>query len=140
MSAVAVIRYLLSHNTPLNAVVPAARIKAGDLPIGTTIPAISVKSVSSVRRNTVGMSETKTLVSERVQVTLTVNLAADQHYPLLTQGLRLIRQACPNQRGTFEGVDVDSVLPESEGPDLEGPTPESIQRSQDFMVRWRENR
>lgn len=140
MSGVAVVRYLLAHYGSLTAVAPAARIVAGELPINTPMPAISIKQISSVRRNTVGMNETKTLVTERVQATVLMPATKDYEYPALQSAMTLVRKACPNQRGTVAGVSVDSILPDIEGPDLEGPTPESIARSQDFFVRWHETR
>lgn len=142
MSGVAIIRHLLATNGALTAVVPAARIMAGVLPMNVTLPAIAVSSISSMRRNTVSMAESTTLVTERVQVALVVKDSASGggDYPALTAGMRLIRQACPNQHGTLNGILCDSILPDVEGPDLDGEQPGLISRSQDFMVRWVESR
>lgn len=142
MSGVAVIRYLLANNAPMIAVVPPARIQAGTLPLDTARPAISVVSVSSVRRNTVHMAEPTTVVTERVQVSMLVNESTQggNGYPALVTGMRLIRQACPNQNGTVNGVALDSILPDTEGPDLAPDEAAIISRSQDFIVRWRESR
>lgn len=142
MSGVAVVRYLLANNAPMIAVVPAARIKAGILPVDTVLPAISVTIVSAVRRNTVAMTEAKALVTERVQVTLHVKQSdrGGADYGGLVTAMRLIRQACPNQRGTINGVEVVGVLPDIEGPDLEAIDEGILARSQDFMIRWQEAR
>lgn len=142
MSGIAVIRYLLAHDAPLNAVIPAARIMAGDVDLKTTLPAIGIRQVSSIRRNTISMNEPRTLVTERVQVSVYVK-AYEQggaDYSGLETALRLVRQACPNQHGTVNGIDVDSILPDSEGPDLPGDETAILQRSQDLFVRWSEAR
>lgn len=145
MSAVAIIRYLLANHAPLISGIPiaATKIRAGILPIGTVPPAIGITSISSVRRNTVAMSEPKTLVTERVQVSLLVHDSDHGNlddYADLTTGMRLIRQACPNQRGSINSVDVSAILPDVEGPDLEGDAAGIISRSQDFLILWTEAR
>lgn len=142
MSAVAVVRYLLANYSPLIAVVPATRIMAGDLPLKIAVPAIGITQVSAVRRNTVRMSEAMTLVTERVQVSVLVHSSEQggTDYVGLENALRLVRKACPNTRGTVNGVSVDSLLPELEGPDLLGDVDGILQRSMDFLVRWHEAR
>jgi hypothetical protein len=142
VSGVAVVRHLLAAHTPLTDVVPAASIKAGTLPEKIKPPAISVTTVSSVRRNTVSMAESTTLVTERVQVTMHVHDSAREgtDYPGLDAAMLLIRQACPNQRGTINGVSVTAILPDIQGPDLEAPTEGIVARSQDILVRWLEAR
>lgn len=142
MSGVAVIRYLLANNAPLTAVVPDEKIMAGTLPQSVKPKAISVTSVSSVRRNTVAMTEPKTMVTERVQATFHEHQSErdGDDYPGLVTGMRLMRQACPNQRGTINGVEVSSILPDIEGPDLEAPDEGIVARSQDFIVQWHEAR
>lgn len=142
MSGVAIVRSLLAGNAPLITVVPAARIMAGLLPQGIALPAIAVTSISSMRRNTVSMAEATTLVTERVQVALAVKDSSREggDYPQLTTGMRLIRQACPNQHGTINGFLCDSILPDIEGPDLDGDEPGMMSRSQDLIVKWVESR
>lgn len=142
MSGIKVIYYKLTHHSPLIAVVPAARIMAGDLDVKTALPAISIRQIDAIRRNTVSMAETKTLVTERIQVSVLVK-AYEQggaDYAGLEQVLLLVRQACPNSRGTINGVACDSILPDSEGPDLPNEAGDILQRSQDFFVRWSEAR
>jgi len=129
MSGTAVVRSLLAANAALTAQVPAARIFVGDVPLNTTLPAISVKMVSGVQRNTVAMTETKS-VSERIQVTLLTKTA--------TQGpiWPLIRAALPVSRGVVSTFDVDSILPDTAGPDMFDQISIIYQQSQDFMVRF----
>jgi hypothetical protein len=142
VSGVAVIRGLLAANAALIAAVPATKIVAGDLPLGTDMPAIHITSIDAVRRNTVSMSEAKTLVTERVQVTVMVGRSANAggDYPGLVSTLALVRRACPNTRGVVNGVTVDSVLPDTEGPDIALDDVGIVSRSQDFIVRWVETR
>lgn len=142
MSGVAVVWSLLANNAALIQEIPAARIKAGVLPLKTALPAIGVMSVSSIRRNTTGMNEAQTLVTERVQATVMVKRSAQggADYPALTRILRLARQACPQTTGTVNGVTVCSVLPDIEGPDLEAEDLGVMTRSQDWIVSWKEAR
>lgn len=111
MSDVKVVRYLLANNVPLIAVVPASRISAGALPQGTTLPAISVTHVSTVRRQMV--AQTVEFCSSRVQVTVMAST-----YPLLKSTLTLVRAALPRSRGVVNGVQVDSILTDTDGPDF----------------------
>jgi len=129
VSGTAVIKSLLSANVALIAQVPAARIFVGDVPLNTTLPAISVKMVSGVQRNTIAMTETKTVV-ERVQVTLLTKTS--------TQGpiWPLIRAALPVSRGTVSTFEVDSILPDTAGPDMFDQVAIIYQQSNDFMVRF----
>lgn len=139
MSGVAAIRYLLANSVPLTAVVPAARIKAGELPLKTVLPAISVTQISSVPRLTVAMTETSRLHTERVQVTVMVKNTdgepAGSGYPSLRSILRLVLAACPNTCGTVNGVHLDSVLPAEEGPDIPDMEMSFITGSRDFIVK-----
>lgn len=142
MSGVTVIRRLLAAAGAVTAIAPAARIKAGVLPLNIALPAVGITSISAVRRNTVSMGESKTLVTERVQVSPLVSSSADGggDYTGLIALLHAIRQACPNQRGTVGSVEVVSILPDVEGPDLEDTEAGYLMRSQDFFVAWLESR
>lgn len=131
MSGVAVIRHLLANNAALTAQVSASKIMAGPIPINTVLPAISVAQVSGVQRNMMGMNSAKYLVTDRVQVTV---MAAS--YALQKSILALIRAACPNSRGTINGVDCDSVLPDTEGPDFRDDAAAIYMQSQDFIVKF----
>ncbi len=133
MSGVAIVRYLLAHDVNLLAEVPAARIMPGVLPLKTTLPAISIKSVDATPRRPVDASSTKNLVIERVQVTV---LTKD--YPKKTTLLNLIRDALPVSRGTVNGFRCDSILPDSDGPDLDDPETPVFERSRDYIVKWHE--
>lgn len=131
MSGVNIVRYLLANNTSLLAQVPASRIKAGPLPEGITLPAIAVTQITGNRRSTVAMNETNKLVTERVQVTL---IAKD--YPAKKSIMRLMEAALPNTRGTVDGINVDSIIPDAEGPDMDDPVTGFYIQTQDIIVRF----
>ena len=141
MSGVAVIRSLLATNSGVLAVVPAARIQSGDLPLNTVMPAIAVTQVSGIPRLTVAMTEPNRLNTDRVQVSVLFKgpqgTPAGTGYPGVRALLVLVLAACPNQRGTINGVAVDSILPDIEGPDLTDVATALYSGSRDFIVKWR---
>ena len=140
MSGVAVIRYLLANNAPVLAVVPAARIMAGDLPLNTTLPAISVMQISSIPYNFLRINEANKLHTDRVQVSVLFKgpqgTSAGTGYPGVRALLRLVLAACPSQRGTVNGIVCDSIVPDLEGPDLYDDATALYSASRDFIVKW----
>jgi len=131
MSAVAIARALLVSNAPLVAVVPAARIMAGVLPLNTVVPAISVMSAGANPRLDVKMGSTAHQMTERVQVTL---LAAS--YATQKSILALIKAACPHTRGSIGGFNCDSVLPDTEGPDIQDTDAGHYIQSIDLIIKF----
>ena len=111
MSDVKAVLHLLANNSTLNAQVPASRIFAGVIPQGTDLPAIAVTHVSTLRPQMVNAAS-KLCVS-RVQVTV---MAAS--YQSQKDVMALVRAALPRSRGSVNGVAVDSILPDIEGPDF----------------------
>lgn len=146
MSGVAVIRSLLANNAALIAALGAgppaatARIMAGDLPLNTVMPAISITKISSVPRNTMSMKDPRAQHTERVQVNVLVKgtqgTPAGQGYPGVPALLKLVLAACPNTKGQVSSIDVDSILPDVEGPDLSDDATALYSGSRDFLVRW----
>jgi hypothetical protein len=136
MSGVIAIRALLANNANLLAVVPATKIMAGVIPIETVLPAIAVSHISTVERNTVSMADVGVMATERVQVTVQAKTYLDQK-----SILELVRKACPNTRGTVNGIAVDSILPELAGPDLRDDEvePPLFIQSRDFIVKFVES-
>jgi hypothetical protein len=57
-------------------------------------------------------------------------------YPGLKAMMKLVLAACPGQRGTVNGVVVDSITPGFEGPDLYDDAVGVYSQSRDFLVRW----
>ena len=131
MSGTAIARHLLAANGNLIAVIPAARIFAGAIPINTVLPAIAVTQVSGVQRNTLGMNAASYMVTDRVQVTV-----LGKTYALQKSYMALVRAALPNTRGTVNGFSVDSILQDSDGPDMYDSASVIYQQSTDFMVRY----
>ena len=140
MSGVSVIWYLLKTNSPVLAVVPVARIYAGDLAIGTTLPAISVTQISSVPYNLLRINQAGKVHSDRIQVTCLFKgpegSPAGTGYPGVRALLLLVLAACPSQRGTVNSISVDSITPDIEGPDLYSEAEALYSGSRDFFVRW----
>lgn len=135
MSGVAVIRSLLAANSNVIAVVPAARIISGDLPLNTAMPAIGITKVSGVPYRMIDVNAGAKMRIDRVQVTVFRKAPpADVGYPGLDSLLALVLPACANQRGTVGGISVDSIAPDIEGPDLPIPEMAIFTRSMDFIV------
>lgn len=131
MSGTAIIRYLLTNNGALTAVVPAAKIVTGQVKLNTVLPAISVMKLSASPRITVAMSEASYMVTEYVQVTVFAKT-----YQSKEAVFSLVRAALPVSRGTVNGFSCDSVLLESEGPDLEDSEDDVVMQTHDFVVKF----
>jgi len=132
LSDVKAVRYLLANNAPLIAAVPAARVFAGLIPQGTTLPALAVSHISTIRRHTVPGSAVEFCTS-RVQVTAHASTYASQK-----QVLALVRAALPRSRGTVNGVKVDAILSDIEGPDFRDDEAGIFMGSHDFIVKFNE--
>jgi len=131
---VAAVRQLLVAHAPLTALVPAARIQAGVLPIGTTLPAISIMSVSKVDRN-IPNPGTYRHVVERVQVTVMASTYVSQKAVLAA-----VRKAAADKFPTVSGIIRVTVHTESTGPDFMDAEASIHMGSQDFRVTFSEAR
>ena len=140
MSGVIVIRALLVASAPVVAVVPSTRIMAGDLPLNTVMPAIAITQISSLPHNTVYMREPRMQHTDRIQVSVLFKgpqgTPAGTGYPGVRAMLKLVLAACPHTHGTVNGIDVDSIIPDVEGPDLSDDATALYSGSRDFIVRW----
>lgn len=140
MSGVAVVRYLLGHYAPLTAVIPDERIIAGDVTLNTARPCIAVTQVSSSDFRTLSRNGATRLVTERVQVSAIFDsqyaTTPGSGYPGLLAAMKLVAKACPNQRAIINGIAVDSISIEEEGPDLFDSALALYSRSRDFFVRY----
>lgn len=132
MSDVKAIRYLLANNAPLIAVVPAAKIMAGVIPQGTALPAIAVGHVSTLRRHTIAASGTEHCTA-RVQVTVHASTYVSQKAVLT-----LVRAALVRTRGTINGVAVDSLLHDLDGPDFRNDEAGIFMGSVDYIITFNE--
>ena len=140
MSGVRVIWHLRAADAAVVAIAKRANIMAGTLPQSMPLPGIAVTQISSIPFRTLAMSLPLRLHTDRVQVT---GFVKDQQshpdggdYPALVALMKAILDACPNQHGTVNGVIVDSILPDIEGPDLPILDAGILTRSRDFIVRY----
>lgn len=124
-----VIYNLLSNNAPLNAVVPVGRIYAGLIPISAVLPAIAYNHVSTVENTSIGLTTMKT--RSRVQITV-----AAKTYPLVKSIIKLVKTACNNKQGTFNGVVTDSVILENVGADFRDDDSQIFYQSIDFRLAY----
>jgi len=131
MSGVIVIRALLVANSALIAQVPATHIMAGLIPLGSMLPAISLAQISGVVRPTLSMHEARTLCADRVQVTVMAKTYAQQK-----QLLALVCAACVNTHARINGIDCDSVIPDTTGPDIFDADLGIYFQSQDYKVTF----
>lgn len=140
MSGVAVIRHLLANHAALTAIVPATRIVAGELNLNTVLPAIGVTQIYSDPQNLLRTNEANKIHVTAVQVTWLVKDAdatpAGTGYVGLRQLGPLVLAACPSQRGTVNGIAVDSIVPGGEGPDIFDAELGAYSCTRDFIVRW----
>lgn len=140
MSGVEVIRAKLTGYEPLTQIVPAVRIKAGTLPLNITVPALSVTQISDTVPLHVSGAASGRMHTSIVRVTALVaepqTATAGTGYAGLNTIMAHILAACPHTRATVAGVNVDSIAPGTEGPDLGTDAPNWISRSRDFTVRW----
>lgn len=127
MSEVKALRYLLRTNGALTAVVAADNIVPGVLPQGTALPAIGLTKVSAVRPQNVRAGNG--LVRARIQATVMAST-----YPALEQIMPLLRAAASRSRGNVNGVNVDSIVVDAEGPDFNDERAAIYMRTQDFLV------
>lgn len=128
MNGVYAVRHLLANNAALIARVPVARIFYGVADVGENLPAIILTQVSGVEHLAIAMSSPGPM-RERVQVTV---FAAS--YLAKKEILALVRVALPVSRSTVDGIKVDSILPDGEGPDIDDPSLTLFTQSQDFLV------
>lgn len=140
MSGVAIIRLRLVSSAAVLAVVPAERIMAGEITLNTPMPAISIKQVFGEPYLTVANDASTRLHTERVQVTAmlkgTQATPVGQGYPGVKALLKLVLAACSSVRGTLGGFNVDSIVPDIEGPDLSNEEVALYSQSRDFIVKY----
>ena len=120
---------LLSTNAPLTAVVPVGRIYAGLIPISAVLPAIAYNHVSTIENTSIGLTTMKT--RSRVQITV-----AAKTYPLVKSIIKLVKTACNNKQGTFNGVVTDSVILENVGADFRDDDAGILYQTIDFRLAY----
>ena len=134
MNGVIAVRALLVENGALTSLVPDARITAGTLPQSTTLPAISLLSISRVDRN-IPAPGVRKRARERVQVTA---LAAT--YPETKAILAAVRRAAADQMPVIQEISEVTVHTDATGPDLFDEETGIHMQTQDFLVSFNEAR
>jgi hypothetical protein len=128
MRAEKVVKYLLENAAGVTALV-GTKIYAFPLPQKTTSPALVYSKVSSVDVPPVNAFAGSNIALSRVQVTA---FAVD--YPSVKNLLEEVRKALSYQSGLINGVQVVSVLPDIEGPDLYELSLVLPYQSRDFLI------
>ena len=129
MSAVMIMRALLVGHAPLVALVPAARIVAGDVSAGD-LPAIGIREIGGVEQDTVARTG-NSLITSRVQVTVYAS-----SYPQQKAILKAAKLGDGVFTGQVAGYVVRSVLRDMIGPDLGNPAIPTFEQSRDFKVAF----
>lgn len=134
MDGLVAVRQLLISDAALTALVPANRVIAGPAAIGSSLPLISLQSISKVDLN-LNDPAAKRMVRERVQVTVHAANFSEQKAIL-----RAVRHAVADQRPTVAGISNVTVHTESAGPDFMSEDEAIWLGSQDFMTIYNELR
>ena len=128
------------HGIGVKEKVPAARIVVGELPLNTVLPAIDVSEVDSIPLNFIEPNQTPKMHTDRVQVRAQCkgpqSATAGTGRAGLQALLRLILAACPNQRGSINGVAVESIVPDTQMIHPYDDIDLIHSGSRDFIVRW----
>jgi hypothetical protein len=133
MDGVAIMMAILLGDSGVTALVPAAKIVAGDLSQGIVLDAISITKVSSNDRNILQPTD-KRRVMERVQVT-----ALASTYPRMKAIIHAVRAAAADFIGnsTTGATEVD-IHTDVGGPDFMDDNSSIHMSSQDFIVGFNE--
>ncbi|MGE8143447.1 tail completion protein gp17 [Novosphingobium sp. NPDC080210] len=134
MNGVIAVRSLLVGDLRVTGLVPEARIAAGTLPQGTSLPAIALMRISSVDRN-VPSPGPKRRVTERVQVTVLARAYAEAKAIIAA-----IRAAAADQMPVIDGLSEVTVHTDSAGPDFLDDETGIHMQTQDFRVSFNEAR
>lgn len=116
MPGIIAVRYLLANNATLIAVVAAAKIKMEEGTQGIDPPLIELIDISRRRLQPVAQTATY-LYTSRIQVNVLASTSAQRR-----SVLAMVLAALPQTRGTVNGVNVDSILYESHGPQFKTDT------------------
>jgi cellulose synthase/poly-beta-1,6-N-acetylglucosamine synthase-like glycosyltransferase len=112
-----------------------SRIIAGPAPVGTILPFIMLESISKVDRNIPAPGDRR-FVTERVQVTVVA-----ENYPKQKQVLRAVRKAAADRiNPAITGISAVTIHTDSAGPDFHDDDYAGWRGSQDFRVRFLEER
>ena len=129
MSGTAIVSELLLADETIATIAERGGVKEDRLPDGVTLPAILLRTVSSVDRQPLkGGAFVRS--TERVAVTVRAASVRDRKATIKT-----IRDACRDRLGDFGGCLRVSVLTAGLGPSVLGPG-DSFEQTQDFRVSF----
>jgi len=135
MDGVAAVRAAAVAAAELTALVPADRIFAGPAPIGTALPFVMLERVSANDRN-LPSPGARRFVRERVQAT-----AVARDYPQQKAVLRAVKRGVADRLDlTVAGITGVTIHTASAGPDFYDADYAGWRGSQDFMVKYSEER
>lgn len=131
MTGAEIIAKLLLEDASVATMFPAGSIKNSRLPDGIALPALLVRTISSIDRQTLKRGAFVRVI-ERVSVTVRAASYRDQ-----VAAMRLVRTCCADRTGDLAGALRVSILTAGLGPDLNGPA-DSFEQAQDFRVSFDE--
>jgi hypothetical protein len=134
-SGIDAVRAALVADATLTALVPAARIGGGDLPVDIDLPALSLTSISKVDRN-IPNPGTHRFVTERVQV-----MTHARDYPQQKAIEAAVRGAAADQLNvSVAGLLNVTIHTDGAGPDIMNEEASIHLGTQDFRVTYSEVR
>jgi hypothetical protein len=124
-----IIGALLREDPAVTATVAIDRIKGGRLPDDVQLPALLVRTISSVERQSLRRDD---LVRTTDRVSVTVRAAS---YDDQINVIGAVRRCCADRTGDFAGGLRVAILTAGTGPDLAGPA-DAYEQAQDFRVSF----
>ncbi len=137
MSGAAIINYLLSNSAGMTALVPAASILTGILPLPEQVPCVCVQQIDGQVYNTLLMTESSKLVRQRIQVSAFArDTQGASGYGKVKAIMAQVIAACPQTKGAVSTYTVDSIIPDAEGQDFYDNETLIYSQTQDFLVSF----
>jgi hypothetical protein len=131
MTGVEIVGAVLAEHAPLLAIVDVDNMKAGALPDGITLPALLLRTVSSIDRQFL-KTYNSYRVTDRVSATVRAASYADQ-----IKIIGIVKRCCGGLTGDIGGGLRVTILTAGTGPDMAGPA-NSFEQAQDFRVQFDE--
>jgi len=129
MTGVEIVGVILRDHPALIERIPVERIKAGSLPDNIVLPALLLRTVSSIDRQWLKRSDVWR-VTDRVSVAVRASSYADQ-----IAIIQIVKRLCGGLTGDIGGALRVSILTAGTGPDVGGPA-NSYEQTQDFRVSF----
>ena len=131
MTGVEIVGAILRDHPALVERISVGRIKAGSLPDNILLPALLLRTVSSIDRQWLKRSDVWR-VTDRVSVAVRASSYADQ-----IAIIQIVKRLCGGLTGDIGGALRVSILTAGTGPDVGGPA-NSFEQTQDFRVSFDE--